>query len=250
MKTLGDVLYSGQRAAPAPEREWVGLLGAVARKDRAALFALFERSYWPVYVLVSRIVRNQAFTEEVLVDVFVDVYRRAGAYDAAECSVSAWIMNCARHLAESLHKRRTGRVPADGTREDLSEGVVESLRERLAIRLAAHEGGLPAIPYIEGWTPPTWDAVAPGISVQILSLDDKSHRVSMLVRLRPGTEYPPHTHAGTEELHLLEGELWIDERKLYPGDYNYGAPGAADKRVWSETGCMCFLMTSTKDRLG
>ena len=62
-------------------------------------------------------------------------------------------------------------------------------------------------------------------------------------------EHPPHTHAGVEELHLLDGELWIDERKLYPGDYNYGPPGASDERVWSETGCTCVLITSTDDRL-
>jgi hypothetical protein len=58
-----------------------------------------------------------------------------------------------------------------------------------------------------------------------------------------------HTHAGVEEVHLLDGELWIDERKLVPGDYNYGAPGAGDERVWSETGCTCVLVTSTKDTL-
>jgi hypothetical protein len=45
------------------------------------------------------------------------------------------------------------------------------------------------------------------------------------------------------------GELWIDERKLLPGDYNYGAPGASDERVWSETGCTCLLVTSTNDVL-
>ena len=66
----------------------------------------------------------------------------------------------------------------------------------------------------------------------------------------PGGEYPPHTHAGVEELHLLDGELWIDERRLFPGDYYYGAPGASDDRVWSETGCTCLLVTSTKDILG
>ena len=54
---------------------------------------------------------------------------------------------------------------------------------------------------------------------------------------------------GVEELHLLDGELWIDERKLFPGDYNYGAPGAGDERVWSETGCTCVLITSTRDLL-
>jgi anti-sigma factor ChrR (cupin superfamily) len=71
----------------------------------------------------------------------------------------------------------------------------------------------------------------------------------MLVRLAPGASYPAHIHAGIEELHLLAGVLWIDDRKLVPGDYNYGAPGASDDRVWSETGCTCVLVTSTEDLL-
>jgi len=71
----------------------------------------------------------------------------------------------------------------------------------------------------------------------------------MLVRLAAGAEYPPHTHAGVEELYLLDGELWIDHRKLYPGDYNRAEPGTSDERVWSETGCTCVLVTSTKDAL-
>jgi hypothetical protein len=52
-----------------------------------------------------------------------------------------------------------------------------------------------------------------------------------------------------EELHLLDGELWIDARKLVPGDYNYGAPGTVDERVRSETGSTCLLVTSTRDVL-
>ena len=71
----------------------------------------------------------------------------------------------------------------------------------------------------------------------------------MLVRLAPGAEYPPHRHAGIEELYLLHGELTIDDKKLYPGDYNRGEPGTADQRIWSETGCTCVLLTSTRDVL-
>jgi len=89
----------------------------------------------------------------------------------------------------------------------------------------------------------------PAPECKLLATDTERHRVSMLVRLAPGASYPAHTHAGVEELHLLNGELWIDERKLVPGDYNYGAPGAGDDRVWSETGCTCLLVTSTKDVL-
>ena len=123
-----------------------------------------------------------------------------------------------------------------------------SLQARLADRIAAETGTKPVAPP-PGWSEPAWEQVAPGIECKLLATDTERHRVSMLVRLAPGASYPAHTHAGVEELHLLDGELWIDERKLFPGDYNYGAPGAGDERVWSETGCTCVLVTSTKDIL-
>ena len=105
------------------------------------------------------------------------------------------------------------------------------------------------LPPARQWSEPEWEQVAPGIECKLLAADTERHRVSMLVRLAPGASYPAHTHAGVEELHLLDGELWIDGRKLVPGDYNYGALGAVDERIWSETGCTCVLITSTKDTL-
>jgi quercetin dioxygenase-like cupin family protein len=125
-----------------------------------------------------------------------------------------------------------------------------SLQERLARRIAAETGENPVLPPARQWDEPPWVEVAPGISCKLMATDTKNHRVSMLVRLSPGVEYPPHTHAGLEELFLLDGELWIDDRKLYPGDYNRAEAGSADKRVWSETGCTCVLITSTQDILG
>jgi anti-sigma factor ChrR (cupin superfamily) len=125
-----------------------------------------------------------------------------------------------------------------------------SLAERLARRIAAETGKEPVLPpSAGGWSEPDWEQVAPGIECKLLATDTERRRVSMLVRLAPGARYPAHTHAGAEELHLLDGELWIDERRLFPGDYNYGAPGAGDERVWSETGCTCLLVTSTEDAL-
>ena len=124
-----------------------------------------------------------------------------------------------------------------------------ALAERLARRIAAETGEPPVLPPAQRWSEPDWEEVAPGIECKLLATDTERHRVSMLVRLAPGASYPAHTHADTEELHLLDGELWIDERKLLPGDYNYGAPGAGDDRVWSETGCTCVLVTSLKDPL-
>ena len=123
------------------------------------------------------------------------------------------------------------------------------LQGRLALRIVEDTGGQPVLPPLPQWPEPDWEEVAPGIECKLLATDQEWHRVSMLVRLAPGASYPPHTHAGIEELHLLDGELWIDERKLSPGDYNYGAPGTSDERVWSKTGCTCVLITSTRDVL-
>jgi anti-sigma factor ChrR (cupin superfamily) len=124
-----------------------------------------------------------------------------------------------------------------------------ALQARLAHRIAEETGRSPVLPAMRQWSEPAWEQVAPGIECKLLATDTERHRVSMLVRLAAGASYPAHTHAGVEELHLLDGELWIDARKLFPGDYNYGAPGAGDDSVWTETGCTCVLITSTKDIL-
>jgi anti-sigma factor ChrR (cupin superfamily) len=124
-----------------------------------------------------------------------------------------------------------------------------SLEERLAHRIAEDTGKAAVPQQQQQWFEPEWEPVALRIECKLLADDAERHRVSMLIRLMPGASYPPHTHAGVEELHLLDGELWINGRKLAPGDYNYGAPGADDESVWSETGCTCVLVTSINDIL-
>jgi anti-sigma factor ChrR (cupin superfamily) len=170
------------------------------------------------------------------------------ALPAAEVSdVEAHIASCARCRQELAGLRPAIDAfvawPTDVLRP------TSSLQQRLADRIAADTGTAAVVPARQ-WSEPAWEDVAPGIACKILARDLERHVVSMLVRLMPGAEYPPHTHAGIEELHLLDGELWIDDRKLLPGDYNRAEPGTSDKRVWSETGCTCVLITSTRDILG
>ena len=124
-----------------------------------------------------------------------------------------------------------------------------SLWERLAQRIGEETGGKPVLLSHQQWVEPEWKEVAPGISCKLLATDTEKNRVSMVVRLAPGIEYPPHRHAGVEELHLLHGELIVDERKLHPGDYLRSEAGSVDHRVWSETGCTCVLITSFHDAL-
>jgi anti-sigma factor ChrR (cupin superfamily) len=167
----------------------------------------------------------------------------AGEVAAAEAHIAS-CPDCQREL-ESLRPvvDRFASWPTDVLRPTIS------LQERLALRIAEETGKQPVLPPAGQWSDPEWEQVAPGIECKLLATDTERHRVSMLVRLAPGASYPAHTHAGVEELHLLDGELWIDGRKLVPGEYNYGAPGAGDERVWSETGCTCVLITSTQDTL-
>ena len=167
----------------------------------------------------------------------------ASEFAAAEAHIAA-CPDCQREL-ENLRSvvDRLVYWPTDVLRPTIS------LQEYLALRIAEETGKRPVpLPALQ-WSEPEWEEVVPGIECKLLATDTERHRVSMLVRLAPGASYPPHTHAGVEELHLLDGELWINERKLVPGDYNYGAPGTKDHRVWSETGCTCVLVTSTEDRL-
>jgi quercetin dioxygenase-like cupin family protein len=126
----------------------------------------------------------------------------------------------------------------------------ESLWGRLATRIATESATQPYVPPpLEPPAKPEWEEAAPGIHVKILARNTEIDSVSMLVRLDPGIDYPAHRHAGTEELHLLHGILKVDERTLYPGDFIHNEAGSVDHRVWSETGCTCFLMTSTEDAL-
>src|SRR6266571_2408219 len=97
--TLGDVLYANRAKTPVSEKDWVRLVQSIARGDQLALHALYEQTHRLVFTFTVRITGNRATAEEVTLDVFHDVWRRASAYDPAGGSVVGWIMNQARSRA-------------------------------------------------------------------------------------------------------------------------------------------------------
>ena len=97
--TLGDLLYANKARAPIPESDWVELVQSIARGDQLALHALYTRTHRLVFTLTMRITSNRETSEEVTLDVFHDVWRRASTYDPAGGSVIGWIMNQARSRA-------------------------------------------------------------------------------------------------------------------------------------------------------
>jgi len=119
--TLGDVLYAKSKA-PVPEQDWTMLVASVASGDQTALHELYAMAHRLVFTLSLRITGNRETAEEVTVDVFHDVWRRAAGYDAANGTVLGWIMNQARSRAidrlrfDSRKKRSgdgDGEPPAD-----------------------------------------------------------------------------------------------------------------------------------------
>ncbi|HEY4281522.1 MAG TPA: sigma-70 family RNA polymerase sigma factor [Chthoniobacterales bacterium] len=98
-KTLGDILHAGKSKIRVSEDEWLKLLRAIADGDQCALQSLYEQAHRIVFTLIVRITMNQETAEEVTLDVFYDVWRKASTYNPANGSVVGWIMNQARSRA-------------------------------------------------------------------------------------------------------------------------------------------------------
>lgn len=75
------------------------LLAAVARRDDGALAGLYDHYASILLALVLRIVRSRTEAEDVLQDVFVQIWQRAGDYDPARGRPFSWLSMVARSRA-------------------------------------------------------------------------------------------------------------------------------------------------------
>ncbi len=98
-RTLGDVLYVNKSEVRVSEQDWVRLVQSMAAGDELALHSLYEQTYRIVFTLIVRIINNRETAEEVTLDVFHDMWRRASTYDPADGPVVGWILNQARSRA-------------------------------------------------------------------------------------------------------------------------------------------------------
>jgi RNA polymerase sigma-70 factor, ECF subfamily len=140
--TLADVLYAKSKA-PASEQMWAKLVQSIAAGDQLSLHALYEMAHRSVFTLMIRMTANRETAEELTIDVFHDVWRRAPRYDAANGTVLGWIMNQARSRAidrlrfESRMKRSNGGdlQPLAEVAADPCDGL-ELREQRLALQAA------------------------------------------------------------------------------------------------------------------
>jgi RNA polymerase sigma-70 factor (ECF subfamily) len=97
-----------------------GLIQRVAGGDRLAMKVLFARHHVRVYRFVLRLVRNEALAEDVISEVFLDVWRQAGKFEKRS-AVSTWLMAIARFKALSALRRRVDQELDEKTAEAVED---------------------------------------------------------------------------------------------------------------------------------
>jgi RNA polymerase sigma-70 factor, ECF subfamily len=96
------------------------LIGRIATGDRLAMQVLFARHHVRVYRFVLRLVRDESVAEDLISEVFLDVWRQAGRFEGRS-QVSTWLLAIARFKALSALRRRPD--------EELDDEAAEAIED-------------------------------------------------------------------------------------------------------------------------
>jgi RNA polymerase sigma-70 factor (ECF subfamily) len=97
------------------------LIGRIADGDRLAMQVLFARHHVRVFRFVLRLVRNEAAAEDLISEVFLDVWRQAGKFEG-RAAVSTWLLAIARFKALTVLRRK----PEQELDEDTAETIEDT----------------------------------------------------------------------------------------------------------------------------
>lgn len=86
-------------AMPEPASALTSLVLAVARQDRAAFRDLYNATSAKLYGIIIRILVRRDLAEEILQEVYVKIWERAGDFDAQRASPITWMATIARNRA-------------------------------------------------------------------------------------------------------------------------------------------------------
>src|SRR5205085_2207217 len=122
-----EPVLSGPRLTPGSEPPAAmqptsdeALIGRIASGDKVAMQVLFARHHVRVYRFVLRLVRDQTLAEDLISEVFLDVWRQAGRFEARS-AVSTWLLAIARYKALSALRRRPN--------EELTDEVAAAIED-------------------------------------------------------------------------------------------------------------------------
>ena len=88
----------------------------------------------------------------------------------------------------------------------------------------------------------------PGVWLRKLYIDKQKREITCLMRLEPGSTFPLHRHAGSEEVFVLEGDLIVEGEICHQGDYIRSVPGSTHSPL-TQGGCLLLMKTSTDNEM-
>jgi len=89
------------------DQDWTALIKRVADGDQSALATLYDSTSRLIFGLILRVVNDRSTAEEVLLDVYTQVWRQAASYDSKRGAPLAWLMTIAR--TRGIDRLRSGR---------------------------------------------------------------------------------------------------------------------------------------------
>jgi RNA polymerase sigma-70 factor (ECF subfamily) len=94
-------------AAPNATTSDLALVSAIRSGDQGAMAALYDRYSSIVYSVALRVLQDTGAAEDVLQDIFMQLWRNPGAFDASRGSMAVWLAVITRHRAiDALRRRR------------------------------------------------------------------------------------------------------------------------------------------------
>jgi len=125
--------------------ELLSLVHAIVERDETAFSHLYDLTVERVFGLALAITRNHADAEEVVCDVYLQIWQRASRYSESRGSVTAWLMINCRSLALDLLRRRRSQErgteklaaePLQETDELGTEDILNQVQEGTAVHRA------------------------------------------------------------------------------------------------------------------
>jgi RNA polymerase sigma-70 factor, ECF subfamily len=86
-------------ASPAAVDDWLALVGRISNEEQDALAEFYDLTKRQVFGLLLRILNDEGAAEEVLLDVYMQVWRQARHYDVKRGAPQAWVTTIARSRA-------------------------------------------------------------------------------------------------------------------------------------------------------
>ena len=152
--------YACQQATAREASSDEMLIKRIADGDQLAMRTLFARHRVPMYRWLVRLVRDETLAEDLLSEVFFDVWRQAASFEGRS-SVSTWLLAIARYKALSALRRRSDMQlddefadaipdPADDPELALQNKERAELLRRSLARLSPEHGEVIDLVYYHG----------------------------------------------------------------------------------------------------